>query len=59
MVTIFMSGANTKTLPMVMWENMRTNIDPTLAVAATFLIILTLGMYIIKEIIEAKVYKKE
>ena len=58
-VTIFMSGANTKTLPMVMWENMRTNIDPTLAVAATFLIILTLGMYIIKEIIEAKVYKKE
>lgn len=53
-VTTFVSGANTKTLTMVMWENMRTNIDPTLAVAALFMIILTLGMYIIKEIAESK-----
>lgn len=53
-VTTFVSGANTKTLTMVMWENMRTNIDPTLAVAALFMIILTLGMYIIKEIVEAR-----
>ena len=53
-VTTFVSGANTKTLTMVMWENMRTNIDPTLAVAALFMIILTLGMYIIKEVVEAK-----
>ena len=53
-VTTFFSGANTKTLTMVMWENMRTNIDPTLAVAALFMIILTLGMYIIKEVVEAR-----
>ncbi len=53
-VTTFVSGANTKTLTMVMWENMRTTIDPTLAVAALFMIILTMGMYIIKEIVEAK-----
>ncbi|MGN0691206.1 MAG: ABC transporter permease [Oscillospiraceae bacterium] len=53
-VTTFVSGANTKTLTMVMWENMRTNIDPTLAVAALFMIILTLGMYIVKEIVEVK-----
>lgn len=53
-VTTFVSGANTKTLTMVMWENMRTNIDPTLAVAALFMIILTLGMYIIKEIAESR-----
>ena len=39
---------------MVMWENMRTNIDPTLAVAALFMIILTLGMYIVKEVVEAR-----
>lgn len=56
-VTIFVSGANTKTLTMVMWENMRTMINPTLAVAATFLIILTLGTYIIKEIVEIKASK--
>ncbi|MEE1249049.1 MAG: ABC transporter permease subunit [Lachnospiraceae bacterium] len=53
-VTIFVSGANTKTLTMVMWENLRTTIDPTIAVAATFLVILTLGTYIIKEIVEAR-----
>lgn len=53
-VTIFVSGANTKTLTMVMWENLRTTINPTLAVAATFLVILTLGTYVIKEIVEAK-----
>lgn len=53
-VTTFVSGANTKTLTMVMWENMRTNIDPTLAVTALFMIILTLGMYIIKEVVEAR-----
>ena len=53
-VTTFVSGANTKTLTMVMRENMRTNIDPTLAVAALFMIILTLGMYIIKEVVEAR-----
>lgn len=53
-VTTFVSGANTKTLTMVMWENMRTNIDPTLAAAALFMIILTLGMYIVKEMVESK-----
>lgn len=52
-VTIFVSGANTKTLTMVMWENLRTTINPTLAVAATFLVVLTLGTYITKEVIEA------
>ncbi len=53
-VTIFVSGANTKTLPMMMWENLRATIDPTIAVAATFLIILTLGMYAIKEFVESR-----
>ena len=57
-VTIFVSGANTKTLTMVMWENMRTNIDPTLAVAATFMIVLTLGMYIISQVANASSNKK-
>ena len=46
--------AYAKTLPMVMWENLRTTINPTLAVAATFLLVLTLGMYVIKEIVESR-----
>lgn len=56
--TLFLSGANTKTLTIVMWENMRTSIEPTIAVAATFLIIFTLGVYIIKEISEIISAKK-
>ncbi len=31
-VTIFIAGEKTKTLPVVMWENLRTQIDPTIAV---------------------------
>ncbi|MGN0182680.1 MAG: ABC transporter permease [Candidatus Ornithomonoglobus sp.] len=56
--TLFLSGANTKTLTIVMWENMRTAIDPTIAVAATFLIIFTLGVYIVKEVAEVISLKK-
>lgn len=57
-VTLFVSGANTKTLPIVMWERMNTYADPTLAVAATFLIVLTLGTYIVKEIMEVRAARK-
>lgn len=53
-VSLFISGADTKTLPLVMWERLNTYMDPTIAVAATFLIILTLGTYIIKEILEVR-----
>lgn len=56
-VTIFVSGANTKTLPILMWENMRATIDPTLAVAAAFLIVFTVGLYFIKEFIDFKMSK--
>jgi putative spermidine/putrescine transport system permease protein len=55
--SLFISGADTKTLPLVMWERLNTYMDPTIAVAATFLIILTLGTYIVKEIIDAKTNK--
>ena len=49
--SLFISGADTKTLPLVMWERLNTYMDPTIAVAAMYLIILTLGTYIVKEII--------
>lgn len=49
--SLFISGADTKTLPLVMWERLNTYMDPTIAVAAMYLIILTLCTYIVKEII--------
>lgn len=44
-VSLFVSGPTTKTLPLVMWERMRTNIDPTIAVVSTILIIGTTVIY--------------
>ncbi len=55
--SLFISGADTKTLPLVMWERLNTYMDPTIAVAATYLIILTLGTYIVKEIIDSRTKK--
>ncbi|MFM1655151.1 ABC transporter permease [Brevibacillus sp. B_LB10_24] len=37
-VSIFLSGAKTKTLPIVMWEYMRTQVNPTIAAVSTILI---------------------
>jgi putative spermidine/putrescine transport system permease protein len=47
-VTIFLSGATTKTLPVVMWENLRTQVDPTIAAASTILIGGTLLLFLIQ-----------
>jgi putative spermidine/putrescine transport system permease protein len=41
-VAIFVSGITTKTLPVMMWESVRTDLDPTIAAVATMLIVLTL-----------------
>lgn len=56
--SLFISGADTKTLPLVMWERLNTYMDPTIAVAAMYLIILTLGTYIVKEILAYRSQKK-
>lgn len=45
-VTIFIAGAKTKTLPMVMWENMRTQVDPTIAAVSTLLIAATAAIFL-------------
>ncbi|HJV44175.1 MAG TPA: ABC transporter permease [Bacillota bacterium] len=45
-VTIFISGSYTKTLPIVMWENMRTQVDPTIAAVSTVLIVVTTAVFL-------------
>lgn len=57
-ITVFLSGPNTRTLPIVMWENMRSSMDPTICAAATLLIVLTLTIFFIKEIGEKLREKK-
>lgn len=46
-VSIFIAGAKTKTLPIVMWENMRTQVDPTIAAVSTILIICTAVIFLL------------
>lgn len=53
-VTLFLSGANTKTLPIVMWENLRTTVDPTIAAVSSILIFGTIVMFSLKEWIAAR-----
>ncbi|HWO95785.1 MAG TPA: ABC transporter permease [Bacillus sp. (in: firmicutes)] len=44
-VTIFIGGSESPTLPKVMWEQMRSQIDPTIAAASTLLIISTVVLF--------------
>jgi putative spermidine/putrescine transport system permease protein len=41
-VAIFVSGPSTETLPMVMWSQMRSELDPTIAAVATSLMVVTI-----------------
>lgn len=46
-VSIFVSGANTKTLPIVMWDNMRTQIDPTIAAVSSIMIFIVVILFLL------------
>ncbi|MEX2460608.1 MAG: ABC transporter permease [Paenibacillaceae bacterium] len=56
-VTIFLVGAKTKTLPIVMWENLRTQIDPTIAAASTILIVATVVLFLLQAMIKTRASK--
>lgn len=56
-VTMFIAGANTKTLPVAMWESMRNNIAPDIAAVSTILIGITLLMLGIQGIMKSRVAK--
>ncbi len=44
-ISIFLSGIGSKTLPVKMWETIRVEFTPVVAVAATLLILLTLTLF--------------
>jgi putative spermidine/putrescine transport system permease protein len=44
-ISIFLSGITSKTLPVKMWETIRVEFTPVVAVAATLLILLTLILF--------------
>ena len=46
-ITLFIAGIQTQTLPLKMWENMRNEIDPTIAAVASILILLPIVVLLV------------
>ncbi len=47
-VTIFLAGPTTKTLPVKMWEDLRTQVEPTVAAISSILIISIIIIYLLQ-----------
>lgn len=56
-ISIFITGPSTKTLPILLWENMRTQLEPTIAVAATILVLGTVTAFLVPKVVE--LFKKK
>lgn len=52
-VILFVSGSGTITLPRKLWDSVRYDLDPTLAVAGTVLIGTSIGLFILAELFGA------
>src|SRR5699024_8989061 len=46
-ISLFVTGPLTKTLPVVMYENMSSEIDPTIAAVSTMLIAMVLILFVL------------
>lgn len=53
-VTIFIGGSQNPTLPKVMWEQMRSQIDPTIASASSLLILATVVLFVTQGILKSR-----
>jgi putative spermidine/putrescine transport system permease protein len=49
-ITMFISGVHVQTLPLKMWEDIRNQIDPTIAAVSSMLILLPVGWLIVLEV---------
>ncbi|MED3562465.1 ABC transporter permease [Bacillus xiapuensis] len=53
-VTIFLGGSSTKTLPIAMWENLRIQVDPTMAAVSSILILITITLFLGQELVSVR-----
>lgn len=54
LVALFVSGTTAMTLPRLMWQEIREDIDPTIAAASTLLIVLTTGLLATVELLRRR-----
>lgn len=50
-VILFVAGSSAVTLPRKLWDSVRYDLDPTLAVAGTVLIVTSIGLFLIAELV--------
>ncbi|AOV07948.1 ABC transporter permease [Sporosarcina ureilytica] len=53
-VSIFLAGSNTKTLPIALWENLRIQVNPTMAAVSTILIGVTVTIFLFQSLVSAR-----
>lgn len=56
-ISLFIAGASTQTLPLLMWEAMRSDVDPTIAAVSTVLICIALTLFTVRRVFE-KIQKR-
>lgn len=54
---IFLTSPQNRTLPVVMWQQVTTQLDPTLAVAATLVMVTTVVLLLAAALVQARVNK--
>ena len=51
-ITMFISGVHVQTLPLKMWEDIRNQIDPTIAAVSSMLILLPVAWLVVLEVVQ-------
>jgi putative spermidine/putrescine transport system permease protein len=53
-VTLFITSVNAITLPRLMWMGLRDNIDPAIAALSVILILITVGVLVVRTIVQRR-----
>ncbi|RFS87276.1 ABC transporter permease [Actinomadura spongiicola] len=51
-IILFVGGSGSVTLPRMLWDSVRNDLTPTLAVAGTILIVVCVGLFLLSELIK-------
>ena len=57
-IILFVSGSSAVTIPRKLWDSVRYDLNPTLAVAGTILIVICVGLFLIAEFVSARNQKR-
>ena len=53
-VAVFLAGYSNKTLPVKIWESIRLEFTPVIAVAATMMIVLAIVLFLVAQLVSSR-----